>query len=382
MSAGPKPSFEPPDHWDLVAGPPFCEVLDAVAAAIVVSDPDGRVRLANRDWEEMFGLRAEEVAGRPMEEAVEVLARLFRQPAQFRAIVEASRAEPTCRSTCQLELAHPVPRILECHSEPITGRTGGVLGRMLIYRDVSQQRVLERELERLKTQRVLGEMAQDLAHDFSNIFESLACTIYLLRMPRASQEPAWAGHLLDLLEQAVRLGSETTRLIREYSLDYDPGLAPVDLAESVLAGIRLVEPKFNAEVQLQGRHLELRPELARGVMIEGNSTELKRMVANLLLNAMDAIAKDGAVHVSVAAEDGQAVLRISDTGCGIPEASLGRIFDSQFTTRKSGWGRGLAIVEGVVRRHGGAITVSSSESGTTFRLAFPLERGGKGERLS
>lgn len=372
MTPGTHPLLEQFDEKTIIAEPQLREVLDAVGAGIVISDLDGVARLANRDWEEMFGLRSEEVIGRPAEEALELLAGLFRQPGQYRSVVEAGRADPTCRGTHQLELAYPVPRILQCQTGPITKGAGRMLGRVMIYRDVSQQRALERDLQHLETQRVLAEMAQDLAHDFSNIFESLACTIYLLRMPRASQDPAWAGHLLDLLEQAVRLGSETVGLIREYSLDYDPGLAPLELAEPVLAGLRLVEPKFNAAVQLKGRHLELRPELERGVVIQGNSTELKRVVANLLLNAIDAIVKDGAIHVSVSTEEGQAVLRISDTGCGIPEDSLGRIFDSQFTTRKSGWGRGLAIVHRVVRRHGGAITVTSSESGTIFNLTFPL----------
>jgi signal transduction histidine kinase len=110
--------------------------------------------------------------------------------------------------------------------------------------------------------------------------------------------------------------------------------------------------------------------------VTGNVNLLQQVVLNLVLNAYQAISTGGTVSVSTWGEDGQAVLGVRDTGCGISPAHLKRIFDPFFTTRPvgQGTGLGLSICHTVIKQHGGSIVVESSVEGqgTSFIIRLPL----------
>jgi signal transduction histidine kinase len=111
--------------------------------------------------------------------------------------------------------------------------------------------------------------------------------------------------------------------------------------------------------------------------IKGNSGKLQQVFLNLFLNARDAMEGGGQLTIRTAAEDGMVRVEVSDTGSGIPQEHLARIYDPFFTTKgaRKGTGLGLAVTYGIVKEHGGTIEVESRPgSGTRFHLEFPAVR--------
>jgi signal transduction histidine kinase len=115
------------------------------------------------------------------------------------------------------------------------------------------------------------------------------------------------------------------------------------------------------------------------VVVEGHKGQLQQVLLNLLINSMQAMPEGGAITLRLSAEaresGGVAVLDVSDTGLGIPDAIRERIFDSFLTGRHDGTGLGLAIAKRVLQGHNGDIQlVGTSPAGTTFRVTVPLAR--------
>lgn len=111
------------------------------------------------------------------------------------------------------------------------------------------------------------------------------------------------------------------------------------------------------------------------VPISGNANLLQQVVMNLILNAYQAVPTGGEIRIVIRREASEAVVRVSDTGCGIPPSHLGRVFDPFFTTQPAGKGTGLglSICHTIVKQHGGVIEVDSAEGqGCTFTVRLPL----------
>ena len=109
--------------------------------------------------------------------------------------------------------------------------------------------------------------------------------------------------------------------------------------------------------------------------VQADPQQLKQVVLNLLLNSLEAMGQGGRLEVVTQANPRRVTLRIADTGCGIDPEHQRDIWDPFFTTKERGMGLGLAIVRGVVERHGGQITIcSTSGEGTTVELSLPVQR--------
>ncbi len=128
---------------------------------------------------------------------------------------------------------------------------------------------------------------------------------------------------------------------------------------------------------LKDHHISTRLLLApRLPIIEGSRDKLKQVFLNLFLNARDAMPKGGTLSIETAQQNGGIAVTVVDTGVGIPPENINRIFDAFFTTKSkvSGVGLGLSVTYGIVRQHGGTITVKSKAGqGASFNLTFPIK---------
>ena len=113
--------------------------------------------------------------------------------------------------------------------------------------------------------------------------------------------------------------------------------------------------------------------------VNADAEQVGRAFANIIANAVQSMNKGGKLKIDTGTEDGYAWARFEDTGCGIPEENLEKIFQPLFTTKPRGIGLGLAITKGLIEQNGGAIEVSSQpEKGTTFIVRLPaFKQGGK-----
>ncbi len=241
---------------------------------------------------------------------------------------------------------------------------------------------LERQLWHLQKIEALGTLAGGVAHDFNNVLAAIIASAGLALQDLAPEHPAHES-VLRLL-QAARRGADHTRQILAYTRRTDVERAPVDVGEIVLEVLDLLRASVPAFVSLRA---DL-PEESSSVT--GDASQIHQVLFNLCTNAVHAIGQNpGEVvvavdqvqlterlaHVHGTADAGPFVrVVVRDNGPGIPDQVRARMFDPYFTTKgqDQGSGIGLAIVDGIVRDHGGFLQVRSQEGeGATFTIFLP-----------
>ncbi|MDP3775792.1 MAG: ATP-binding protein [Gemmatimonadales bacterium] len=240
--------------------------------------------------------------------------------------------------------------------------------------------VAQRTSEKLRAERLaaVGTLAAGVAHEINN-----PCGIMLNRIECVAQEVAarcgecFALRDLDVVRQNAMRVATIARGLLDLSRDEEAPTAKVSLGDVVARVADFVGGEFHL------RGVALETALARQpTLVAGNESRLEQLVLNLLLNALQATPLGGRVRVGVATDGGRAVvLEVQDTGCGIPQDALERIFDPFYSTRRNsrGTGLGLAVVQNIAAGHRARILVESEPgNGSTFRVMFPpVDRGAR-----
>ncbi|HYL82167.1 MAG TPA: ATP-binding protein, partial [Candidatus Acidoferrum sp.] len=266
----------------------------------------------------------------------------------------------------------------------------------------------QRRTVRTEKLRAVGELASGVAHDFNNLLTAVLGSAQLLL--RGESDPQRRAEL-QVIQRAAQDGAQTVRRIMEFTRGRTaPGAVPVDVTAIAREAVELTRSRWRDSAQAAGATIHLRLDLQPVPPILGNPAELREMLMNLILNAVDAMPQGGALSLSTGraageegrgagvgaaaelpepgpappAPDGQSPrpagwveLTIADTGVGMPAEVLDRIFDPFFTTKEgSGAGLGLSVAYAIVERHQGDILVSSSPGeGTSFAIRFPAAPG-------
>lgn len=249
--------------------------------------------------------------------------------------------------------------------------------------DVTARRELESQLRHVQKMESVGRLAGGIAHDFNNLLTAITGHGDLLAQSLESDNPLQAD--IAAINAAAGRAATLTRQLLAYGRQSLLRPEPVDLN----AVVSDIEPMLR---RLIGEDIELRTELAPDLgWVQADVGQLDQVILNLVVNARDALSSGGSIVLSTAnvdvgpgdaaeasgAREGRYVaISVSDTGFGIDDATLGRIFEPYFTTkdRGRGTGLGLATVLGIVEQSGGHIDVKSSVGeGTTFRVYLPRQ---------
>jgi two-component system sensor histidine kinase HydH len=253
---------------------------------------------------------------------------------------------------------------------------------VLVSLSVWQIRMLRRHLhlqqEAVRQERLaaLGGMAAVLAHEIRNPLGAIKGLAQFLGEKQAADPPQ-----VEQVEMTHTIAQEATRLERlvndllSYARPRPPDRRPTTVPGLLGEVLRLVRPA--AEAAGVACRLDV-PEAVPP--IAADPEQLKQLFGNLALNALQAIPKGGRLTFVVRSPDGKAGQRravevaVDDTGAGIPEADLSRIFEPFYTTRTKGTGLGLAICKQIVEAHGGGIRVArTGPEGTTILVTLPVE---------
>lgn len=220
----------------------------------------------------------------------------------------------------------------------------------------------------------VGELASGIAHDLNNSLNALRLNVELLRAERKT--PAdYGNRRLDLMSRIVTDANSTIGRLQDFARRrHDRPMKAVDLATIIHQSVEMARGTLEERSALLGRSTSVELSLPYLPLVLGEPSDLRRIFVNLLLNALDAMSKGGAIRIAGKLSAGAVVLTVEDEGHGIPQEYLDRVFDPFFTTKgERGTGLGLSIAYGAMARLGGNITAGNRpKGGAIFTLRFPL----------
>ncbi len=233
------------------------------------------------------------------------------------------------------------------------------------------------EQTRRRRLELLGRMTMGVAHDFNNLLTTVLGHAELLRADLAALGAGdeAVGHLR-ALDGAAADGAALVRKIQQYirheAAERNEPVELHTLAEEVLM---LTRPYWHNEPRRRGIAITVERDLAEVPPLLGTPAEIREVVVNLVLNAVQAMPTGGTLSLRTAAPDARSVcVEVADTGVGMEARVQRRIFEPLYTTKgTSGTGMGLTVSQGIVQEHGGRIEIESAPGhGSRFRLVFPL----------
>ena len=330
-------------------------IIESSPAGIAVLDPEGRILIANGAFRRLVGAGTDGLAETPIRSLLPVEP----LPSPGEGLMEVSYCEPDgTERHLQLSAAgfHPT----EDDEDPDALR-------VLVVHDVSERIAMERALREKDRLAALGVLAAGVAHEVNTPLTGISSYAQMLLAETPESDPR--HQVLKKVEKQTFRASRILNNLLEFARNRSEEWRDVDLGTVVEEALDLLAPRRSERgVELD---LELPPE---PVVVKGSEGELQQVITNLALNAIDAMPGGGTLSLGIAGEGEWAVLRVSDTGAGIPPAELDRIFEPVFSTKvdRGGTGLGLSISHDIVRRHGGEMEVESEPGrGTRFEVRLP-----------
>ena len=348
-------------------------VLRSVPNPIIVVDNDNEIITMNAAAQHLFAPTRS--SGRHDQLALA-------NDARFTSFLSQLRLEPSSTKRGEVMLTDPDTEEhleMEVTAADVRGPHGSAVATVTAMQDVGRLR----ELERRRLEQVLfdteklaatGRLAASIAHEINNPLEAVQNSLYLLS--RAVPEGAPERSFLDI---ATRETQRMSRILRQMLGFYRPttSMGPTDVNALVMEAETLVTKR------LRENGVRIEKELLADLpLIRASADQLKQVLLNLFLNATEAMPKGGRLIVATLTGGGELdahsadVVRIDvrDTGTGIGEEAMARIFEPFFSTKlEKGTGLGLWVSHGIIQAHGGTLKVRSrSGQGTTFTITLPI----------
>lgn len=350
------------------------ELLDKAQDAIAVLDLAGQTSYLNRRARELYGLDPRSGVGldlrrhiaTDLEDYESALAVALREGSHL----SEHRLGPRGRTL-----------VVERRWTRLAHDDGAAYGVMVIDTDVTEQRHLQEQLIRSQRLESIGTLASGIAHDLNNVLTPVLMAADMLRATET--DPERLGDI-DTIAKSAQRASDMVRQILGFARGFKGARAPFEVGQVMGDLARMIRETFPKSINA---HIQ-RPE---GLVLIGDATQVTQILVNLCVNARDAMPGGGELTVAVERVDLDAErarhipgaragafvrFRVRDTGSGMDEATLRRVYEPFFTTKEVGKGTGLGLftTHAIVSAHLGFITVESSPGeGTTFEVHLPLD---------
>ena len=342
-------------------------IVESINVGVLAVDLADRIESWNSQMEVMYALPRWQALTRPLSEVF---------PAEFVEEFYRVRQNSGIHNLYKFRLATPAgeTRIINAAIAPLVTRNFNVIGRLIIMDDITERVELESQLSQADKLSSIGLLAAGVAHEVNTPLAVISS--YAQMLSKQLQGDPQRSSLMEKITRQTFRASEIVNNLLNFSRTGGTEFTDVNVNKIILDTLALLEHQFKTtKIQVQDELCEHLPP------ISGNPGRLQQVFLNLFLNARDAMPGGGTLRVGTSNGEGVSVA-ISDTGAGIPQEHIQRIYDPFFTTKSTpregqgkGTGLGLSVTYGIIQEHAGKIRVESRPGeGTTFYLDFPLMR--------
>ena len=340
-------------------------IVESINVGVLAVDLADRIESWNSQMEVMYALPRWQAMTRPLSEVF---------PAAFIEEFYRVRQSPGIHNLYKFRLGTPTGenRVVNVAIAPLVTKKFNVIGRLIIMDDITERIELEAQLSQADKLSSIGLLAAGVAHEVNTPLAVISSYAQMLSK-QLQGDPQKSGVMEKITRQTFR-ASEIVNNLLNFSRTSGTEFTSVDVTHIILDTLALLEHQFKtAKIQVQD---ELSSHLPQ---IHGNVGRLQQVFLNLFLNARDAMPNGGTLRVATSNGTSVSVV-VSDTGTGIAQEHIRRIYDPFFTTKAApvegqtrGTGLGLSVTYGIIQEHAGQIRVESRPGeGTTFTLDFPM----------
>lgn len=351
--------------------------LRSIGDAVITTDIDGNVLLVNKVAEDLIGWSQSQARGRLLPEVFHVIDEQSRELLEnpVNEVLQTGKVVELGRNAI-LVSRDGVEREIADSGAPIRDNKSRIVGVVLVFRDVTEQKRMQDEAHRARKLESIGVLAGGIAHDFNNILMAIMGNISLVKeMTDNEQQKA-------LLAAAEKASTRATGLTQQL-LTFAKGGQPVTETASIAGVI-----KESAGFVLHGSNVACDFTIPDDLhLVSIDKGQISQVIQNIVLNGKAAMPDGGRIIIScenysctkddfLPLDPGFYVrILITDSGPGIAAEHIEKIFDPYFTTKLTGQGLGLAVTRSIINKHNGHISVQSENGkGTTFTLYLPVAR--------
>jgi PAS domain S-box-containing protein len=347
------------------------DLLDKSQDAILVRDMDDRIIYWNKSAERMYGWRADEVIGKRTTDF------LFQSPPPDYAQAQATLLERgEWRGEFNQITKEGRELIVEGRWTLVRDERGQPVQKLVVNTDVTEHNRLQGELQRAAQLSFVGELAAGLAHEVKNPLAGIQGAVDILIRRRDPNDPE--REALEGIRHEVTRIDATVRSLLDRARPRKLNTIEVSITELVTKAVSVARSQAIGAAA-RGRRVHIvfsQPD--EDIAVKADPAQIEDAILNLIINAIEAIEEEGRIVVGIrrgsSEEYGdEAIIEVGDTGRGIPEENLKRIFNTFFTTTTGGTGLGLPAVRRIARAHGGRVEATSTVGqGSTFSIHLPL----------
>ncbi len=344
-------------------------VFDAIHEAIIVVDRQRNIQYTNKAAFTLLGIDGEAI-GAPLAK--------YLKTQDWEELLPSDDARWWNAARREMEVFYPEHRFLSFYVMPLgdsdsTEPFGDLPLATLIFNDITE--VTEKNVRHTETQKVkaITMLAAGVAHELGNPLNSLGIHLQLLKRNiskcEQSKEMEKAAEHLEIAQQEIKRLDSIVKNFLSAIRPVPPQMLPLNIEDILREALNFMQN------EIENRAIWVELALPDGIpLLLGDKDQLMQAAYNLIKNAIQAMPDGGRISISVTVDDVYVNIRFTDTGCGFDQAQIANLMEAYFTTKSTGHGLGLLIVDRIVRAHGGELTIEGSPGkGAAFTISLPRQ---------
>ncbi|MDI6802991.1 MAG: ATP-binding protein [Bacteroidota bacterium] len=336
-------------------------VIQNMADALITTDAEGFITIFNKQAENLCATDSHHVIGKH-------ISKIFNNQ-----LVVLAESLNTRNSLKNIELTVVCPnkgsRILAINTSFVYNEGDVLSSFTAALKDVTETRAMERHIQQREKLVAMGELASGVAHEIRNPLNSVNMIAQRYEkefVPQANHDEYYG--LTKILRSEVQRVNNIVQQFLRFARPPKLNIASIPSLEF------LTDLKNIFEVQISSKNIELEISSTENCILNIDREQMKQVFLNLLQNSIGSMPQGGKISLKLFCNEDKRIFEFQDTGIGIPEKNLSKIFNLYFTTRAEGTGLGLSIVQQIVSQHDGLINVKSAQgTGTKFIIELPLK---------